>query len=120
MNKTTVIIGASPKSDRYSYMATVKLKEHGHTVYPIGIAEGGIEGTTIMTNRPSLDNIHTITLYINPSHQYNWLPYLLSLKPQRIIFNPGTENPKLYSLLEENGIEYEEACTLVLLSLNQY
>ncbi|MCA6435155.1 MAG: CoA-binding protein [Bacteroidota bacterium] len=120
MNKPTVIIGASPKSDRYSYLATKKLKEHGHTVYPIGITEGDIEGTTILTHRAILNNVHTITLYINPSHQENWLPYLLTLKPQRIIFNPGTENPILYPILEENGIEYTEACTLVLLSLNQY
>lgn len=120
MNKPTVIIGASPKSDRYSYMASLKLKEHSHTIYPIGINEGSIENTPILNNRPILNNVHTITLYINPSHQDNWLPYLLSLKPQRIIFNPGTENPKLYSLLEDNGIELMEACTLVLLSLNQY
>lgn len=120
MNKPTAVIGASAKSERYSFMATIKLKAQGHTVYPIGISEGNIDGTPIFNNRPVLNDVHTITLYINPSHQESWLPYILSLKPKRVIFNPGTENKKLYAVLEDNGIDYLEACTLVLLSLNQY
>jgi len=37
-----------------------------------------------------------------------------------VIFNPGTENPEFYSILKENNIVFEESCTLVLLSTNQY
>jgi hypothetical protein len=37
-----------------------------------------------------------------------------------VIFNPGTENLEFENLLKENGIETEIACTLVLLSINQY
>jgi hypothetical protein len=46
--------------------------------------------------------------------------YIVSLKPRRVIFNPGTENPEFVQLLEANGIQCEIACTLVLLGTNQY
>jgi predicted CoA-binding protein len=120
MIKPTVIIGASPKTDRYSFKATVKLVLYGHTVYPIGIKEGMIDSIPIITNKPILDNVHTVTLYINPTLQQNWLDYIISLKPKRVIFNPGTENPNIYSLLNTHNIDCVEACTLVLLSLNSY
>jgi hypothetical protein len=44
--------------------------------------------------------------------------YILSVHPQRIIFNPGTENEELSLLAEKKGIKTLEACTLVLLSTN--
>ena len=65
-------------------------------------------------------NIHTVTLYLNPKHQKAYYDYLIELKPQRVIFNPGTENPIFYKRLKEAGISYEIDCTLVLLSTNQY
>ena len=67
-----------------------------------------------------LKNIDTITLYLNPARQRDYYNYIVEAKPKRVVFNPGTENPELYQLLELNGIQVEVACTLVLLTLNQY
>lgn len=120
MNKPTAIIGASPNPERYSYLATVKLKKHGHTVYPIGIKAGQIEGEMILTNRPELTDIDTVTLYVNPTNQNDWADYILSLKPKRLVFNPGTENPLLVKRATELGIECLEACTLVMLGIGNY
>jgi hypothetical protein len=64
--------------------------------------------------------VHTITMYIGPRHQPEWYDYLLSLLPQRVIFNPGTENFEFKRMLEENGIKVEMACTLVMISTGQY
>ncbi len=119
-NKPTVVIGASPNSDRYSYKATVSLQKHGHTVFPIGIRSGKINDIEIIIDRPQLENIDTVTLYVGPENQTNWMDYIISLKPKRIIFNPGTENEAFQDLAEKHGIETLEACTLVLLSINQY
>ena len=119
-NKPTVVIGASPNSDRYSYKATVSLQKHGHTVFPIGIRSGKINDIEILIDRPQLENIDTVTLYVGPENQTNWMDYIISLKPKRIIFNPGTENEAFQDLAEKHGIETLEACTLVLLSINQY
>ena len=119
-NKPTIVIGASPNTDRYSFKATMSLQSHKHTVYPIGIKKGIINGLTIINDKPLIENIDTITLYIGPDNQPEWYDYILSLKPKRIIFNPGTENAELIKLANDNGIETEIACTLVLLSINQY
>jgi predicted CoA-binding protein len=89
---------------------------------PIGIKRGEVQGEQILDIRqkPSLSNIDTITLYIGPKHQPEWYSYLISLKPKRIIFNPGSENREFKRLAEANGIEVVEGCTLVMLRTNQY
>ncbi len=118
--KKTVVLGASTHTYRYANMAVRRLLAHGHEVVPIGIDEGSIEGHEIIIGQPSLDDVDTVTIYLNPTNQREYYPYIISLKPKRIIFNPGAENPELVQLAHENGIETEEACTLVLLSINQY
>lgn len=120
MNKPTAIIGATPKPERYAYLATSKLKKYGHSVYPVGIQSGEIEGESILTDKPQLQDIHTVTLYVGPQNLTSWEDYILSLNPKRIIFNPGTENPDFEKKATEKGIECLEACTLVMLSTDQY
>lgn len=118
--KTTVILGASPKSDRYSFMATERLANHGHPVFPIGIKAGQIGQHEIITDRPSISHVDTVTLYLNPTNQEDWKEYIFSLQPKRVIFNPGTENPAFENALRHQNIEALEACTLVLLSTGLY
>ena len=119
-NKPTVVIGASSNTDRYSYKATDSLQKHQHTVYPIGIKSGKINDLDIIIDKPPLENIDTVTLYVGPDNQKDWMDYIFSLNPKRIIFNPGTENSEFEKLATSKGIEATEACTLVLLSINQY
>ena len=119
-NKPTVVIGASPNTERYSYKATISLLNNNHTVYPIGLKKGSINGLTIINDKQLIENIDTVTLYIGPDNQPEWYDYILNLKPKRIIFNPGSENTELIKLANDKGIETEIACTLVLLNINQY
>lgn len=119
-HKPTVVIGASPNADRYSYKATISLQNHQHQVYPVGLRKGTINGQEIITDRPAIKDVDTVTLYVGPDNQPYWYDYILALKPKRLIFNPGTENPELEKLATDNGIETTEACTLVLLSIKQY
>jgi predicted CoA-binding protein len=118
--KVTLIIGASENPERYSNKAFHSLIHHGHKVVLIGNKEGNLEGVSITKGTPHFDDIDTITLYLNPKNQQAYYDYILSLKPKRIIFNPGTENPELEKMAYQNGIETLEACTLVLLSTGQY
>lgn len=120
MNKPTAIIGASSNPERYSYMATVKLKKYGHSVFPVGIKEGKIENETILLNKPKLEAVDTVTLYVGPKNQPEWKEYIYSLNPKRIVFNPGTENPEFFSEAAKKGIECIEACTLVMLGIGNY
>ena len=119
-NKITAVIGASPNADRYSYKAMISLQKHGYPAFPIGIKKGEINGTTILTDKPHLENIDTVTLYVGPDNQKFWIDYILSLKPKRIIFNPGTANREFEKQAEKEGIEVVHACTLVMLSINEY
>ncbi len=118
--KKTVLIGATADASRYAYRAVNSLNSHGHEVVPLGIKEGTVAGKQILLDKPALSDVDTVTLYISPKHQPSWYDYILQLKPKRIIFNPGTENPELEKLAEKAGIEPLEACTLVMLSIGTY
>ncbi|MBX2888994.1 MAG: CoA-binding protein [Ferruginibacter sp.] len=120
MNKKTVVLGASENPDRYSNMAVKKLTAHGHEVIAIGKRMGKIDGIEIHKTPPQVDNVDTVTLYLNPTHQAAYYDYICALHPKRIIFNPGAENRELEKIAENQGIETREACTLVMLSTGQY
>lgn len=121
-NKLTLVVGATTNPGRYAYFAVNRLVSLGMDFIPIGIKNGEVFGKEIVDLRakPQLENIHTITLYIGPGHQTEWIDYLISLNPTRIIFNPGTENQEFYTKAESAGIEVISACTLVMLSTDQY
>lgn len=120
MNKKTLVIGASLNPSRYSNFAIQKLKAHGHEVVAIGKKAGDIVGVKVDTEQMPYKDLDTVTLYINPQNQKELYEYIVLLKPNRVIFNPGTENPEFYQILKENNISFEVACSLVLLSTNQY
>ncbi len=119
-NKKTLVLGASTKPDRYAFKAVEMLVNKGHSVVAIGQNAGEVAGITIKTKNIPLKNIDTVTLYLNPIRQKDYYNYIVSTQPKRVIFNPGTENPEFYQLLKLNNIKVEVACTLVLLTTNQY
>ena len=118
--KKTLVLGASDNPSRYSYLAMERLRSHGHPVVAVGRKHSFVAGIEINTEKIQWENIDTVTLYLNPVHQQQYYDYILSLHPKRIIFNPGAENEELITLAEEKGISTIEACTLVMLSTNQY
>lgn len=115
-----LIIGASTNPDRYAFKALELLKEKGHEVFLKGNKEGLASGLTIQVGTNDFDHIHTVTLYVGPQNQQELLEDLSQINPERIIFNPGTENPKLYAEIKKLNIQVDEACTLVLLQTNQF
>ena len=119
-SKKTLVLGGSQNPARYSYLAIHKLRAHGHPVVAIGRRRGIVQDTTIVTETLPEEGIDTVTLYLNPANQKPYYDYIISLKPARIIFNPGTENAELEALAKKNNIKVQEACTLVLLSTGQY
>jgi len=116
----TLVLGASPNKERYSYKAIHNLVDKSHQVVAIGAKKGMAFDIPIETEQIDFHGIDTVTLYLNPKKQSAYYDYILSLKPRRVIFNPGTENIEFYTILEKNNINYEVACTLVLLATNQY
>jgi predicted CoA-binding protein len=122
MSKKTVIIGATPNQGRYAYLAASMLTEYDHEIVPMGIKTGELFNKPILDLRekPKVEGVDTVTLYIGPRHQPEWYDYILSLKPKRIIFNPGTENEEFEQRAEAEGVEALQACTMVLLRSHQF
>lgn len=116
----TLVIGASTNPERYSFKAIQALLANGHEVIALSNRNGSVSGIDFQTEKKPFNNIHTVTLYINPVLQKDFQEYIVSLGPQRVIFNPGTENPAFEELLTKNGIEPIEACTLVMLATRQF
>jgi len=120
MKNKTLVLGASENPERYSNKAMLKLQSKGHDVVAIGKKAGKVSGIEITTQQVKTDDIETVTLYLNPLHQKPYYDYIVSLKPKRIVFNPGAENEELERIAAQQGINVLEACTLVLLSTGQY
>lgn len=120
MMKKTLVIGASENPDRYSNKAIRALVSHNHEVVAIGLRAGEVAGVSFNSEKKTFKDVDTVTLYIGPQNQPEYYTYILNIKPQRVIFNPGTENPELISKLKSAGIYPEIACTLVLLATGQY
>lgn len=116
----TLVLGASQKPERYSYLAIRSLRKHQIEVVAIGARKGIVEDVEIQTELKDFEDIHTVTLYLSPKNQIPYYSYIISLNPKRIIFNPGTENPELEELARKNGIDVVEGCTLVMLSNGTY
>ncbi|OYW80980.1 MAG: CoA-binding protein [Sphingobacteriia bacterium 28-36-52] len=118
--KKTLVLGASENPARYSFEAVTRLRKHGHEVVAVGRKSAVVAGVQIETETPVVNDIDTVTLYLNPTAQKAYYDFILSLHPKRIIFNPGTENEELEELAQQNGIAAIEACTLVMLNTGQY
>ena len=116
-SKKTLIIGASENPERYSHKAAHALVKHNHPIFLLGNKAGNVASAPIHTSQIPIDGLDTVTLYINPTLQEKFYEYILSLKPKRVIFNPGTENAEFEKILAKNHIEPVEACTLVMHSI---
>ncbi len=115
------ILGASPKKDRYSYKALKALQEHGHTVFPVNPAQTEIDGVTCYPDLKSIpETIHTVTMYVSPRHSGGFAQQIIGRNPDRVIFNPGSENFDLIEELTSEKVLCTQACTLVMLSTDQF
>lgn len=119
-NEKVVVLGATPDPSRYAYLAANMLTDYGFEMVPVGIKKGMVAGKEILHGTPSVEDVHTVTLYLGPQNQLSVMQYIVDLKPKRVIFNPGTENDEFEDLLQSKGIEPVEGCTLVMLRTGQF
>jgi uncharacterized protein len=121
MIKTTLVLGASSNPDRVAYLAVKSLKKRGIPVISIGNRPYEDSEMKILTGKPTdIPHVHTVTLYLGPPNQTEYYDYIISLHPERIIFNPGTANQELSKIASDNGIEVVEGCMLVMLKTGQF
>jgi hypothetical protein len=121
VKKVTLVLGASANPDRYSYKAILSLNRRNIPVIAIGKREAEMGTWKIHKGKPdNIGPVHTITMYMNEKNQEDYHDFILSLKPKRIIFNPGTCNPELTCLAENSGIEVVEDCMLIMLNTSRF
>jgi len=118
--KKTLVLGASPNPVRFSYKAVKSLLRHDQDVVAVGFREGLIVEEKILVGKPLIEDIHTVSIYIGSSRQSDYYDYIISLKPKRVIFNPGTVNPEFMARLSREGIEPVAECMLVMLNEEDY
>ena len=118
--KNTLIIGASSNPSRYAYLAAQRLTTKGHPIFLLGRRKGNVLGQEIHLEKMNWPDIHTVTMYINSNHQPEYYDYIISLAPQRVIFNPGTENSEFELMLRAKNIIPVLGCTLVMLASGQF
>jgi predicted CoA-binding protein len=115
------ILGASKNPERYSHMAFTMLKDYGHTPLPVNPGFSELEGVPVFAKlRDITESVDTLTMYVGPDTSTAMKQDILNLKPKRVIFNPGSENPGLEKDLRAAGVHVIDACTLVLLRTNQF
>ena len=115
------VLGASPDETRYSFQAVHMLKEHGHTPIPVHPKGHVVDGITALRSLTEIaEPVDTLTLYVNDRISSGEEANIVTLRPRRVVFNPGAENPELATRLAKQGIETVEACTLVLLRTAQF
>lgn len=121
MNGKVIVVGASNKPDRYSHRALVLCKEMGYDVVPVHPVVETIEGLAVVRRCDEIrDEVHTVTLYVNPWLVLMVTEHVLKAKPKRVIFNPGTETEEAERLFTAAGIRCVRACTIVLLTTGQF
>jgi len=118
--KKTVVLGASPNPVRFSHKAVKSLLRHDQEVVALGFREGLIAEEEIHVGMPPIEGVDTVSIYIGSSRQSDYYDYIISLKPKRVIFNPGTVNPEFMGRLKREGIEPVAECMLVLLNEGEY
>lgn len=120
--KAIAILGASDNPSRYSYKAYKKLLENNYkNLYGITPKSIALDEMKVFKSIKEIhEEIHTLTFYVSAEISKAMLDDILSVSPRRMIFNPGAENRELENLAREKGIEVLEACTLVLLSTDQF
>jgi predicted CoA-binding protein len=120
-SERVVIVGASDKPDRYSHKAQLLLSQHGHKVVPVHPRLETIEGVPVVADLSQVTGqVDTVTMYVGAAISKGLAEKLIAVKPRRVIFNPGAENPELQEKLTAAGIDVEEACTLVMLRTGQF
>ena len=120
-NETVVVLGASPKPERYSNQAVRALVEHGHRVIPVHPLLKKIAGVVAVPALSGVkDPVDTLTLYVGPERGKELLQDIINLGPDRVIMNPGTESDEIEEQLSANNIPVLRACTLVMLRTDQF
>jgi hypothetical protein len=114
-NEKILVLGASDNVNRTSYSAIKLLANRGLQVSAIGQRKGNVETVPVYDETLHIKQADVVSIFLTAKKQKKYYNYILSLKPKRIVFNPGSENPELEFLAQKNHIQIIKGCTIALL-----
>jgi predicted CoA-binding protein len=119
--ETVVVLGATPKRDRYAYRAMQMLREFGHRAIPVNPAFDEVLGERCYKSISEVPGpVQTITMYLGKQRSDPLIDQIIAAKPRRIIMNPGAENADLAEKAHAAGIDPVYDCTLVMLQTGSF
>jgi len=120
-NHRVAVLGASAKPERYANKAIRLLKEHRYQVIPIHPQHVEIEGIPVARSLGDVKHpVHTLTVYVGPARSGSLAEDIVTLRPGRVILNPGAESEYLEEKLSDARIPVIKGCTLVMLHTGQF
>ena len=121
MTKNVAILGASDDPNRFAYKAFQLLTRNGYMPLPVSTSTQEIDGVKTYPHLADIkEKYTTLTMYVRAEISTKIKDEILRARPDRVIFNPGTENPELETALKSQGTHVVNACTLVLLNAGQF
>lgn len=118
--KKTLVIGASTNEERYSYKCIDMLRENNIETVALGRRVGKVLDVEISSEMKSYTDIDTVAVYMSAKNLKAYEDYIVNLRPRRVLFPPGTENPDFEARLTKEKIEHEQSCPLVMLATKIY
>lgn len=119
--RTVVVLGASDSPERYSFKAMQRLLEKGFQAIPVNPKLRELQGVPAAARIADVQGpVDTLTIYLSPQRSTPLADEIVALSPRRVLLNPGAENPDLERKLDEAGLPWMHACTLVLLSTDRF
>jgi len=119
--RTVAVLGASDNPERYAYKAIDRLAGKGFDVIPVNPTLKEVLGLRVLPTLGEIDTkLDTVSVYLSAQRSTALAGEIVASRPGRVIFNPGAENPVLATTLDEAGIPWMHACTLVLLATDRF
>ncbi len=110
-----VIIGASPKPERYSNKAIIAYLKKGFKVYAVNPKYAGqyIHGVKVCASLDEIrSSIDVAALYVRPHIGITFLDKLAEKGVKKVYVNPGTESDELLEKGKKLGMNMIQACAI--------
>ncbi|MEZ5046469.1 MAG: CoA-binding protein [Chitinophagaceae bacterium] len=111
-NLQIALLGSSLKTGRPMSLVNNFFKNNGFQIALLN--ESSLQHAA---SENSIGKNSTLIIFLPAEEQKQFYHQIVSLKPQRVIFNPGSENPEFEQMLHSQQIKTLTGCSIALYTL---
>ncbi|MEZ6147079.1 MAG: CoA-binding protein [Planctomycetaceae bacterium] len=117
---TVVILGASTDRSKFGNKSVRAHLQAGYTVYPVNPKAAEVEGLATYASIADLpiETVDRVSIYLPPAVGMTMLDQIVSLHPQEVWLNPGSESPELLAHAQALGLPVVQGCSIVDLGMS--